>query len=106
MLYTYIAHEVPRYSVSEDGPIPLEVVMPPHPQQAVRLSNRLGMIANAATTHWLVSWGRRRSGCAWRGEAGYWFGCSCLVLLDPLIFGAIADERGMATWFVLAQWAW
>ena len=28
------------------------------------------------------------------------------LLLDPLIFGALADERGIATWFVIAQWAW
>jgi hypothetical protein len=28
------------------------------------------------------------------------------LLLDPVIFGALADERGMATWFVLAQWVW
>ncbi|HZR43207.1 MAG TPA: hypothetical protein VFB12_24030 [Ktedonobacteraceae bacterium] len=107
MLYTYIAHEVPPYSVPSEGPVPLEVVLPPAPQRTVQTSERLGKIAHVATTSVLAGLGRTATSSL-RGAAiaGAVLGAATSVLLDPLIFGAIADERGMATWFVLAQWAW
>jgi len=107
MIRTYIAHEVPPYSIREEGPIPLEVIAPPHPEQAVRLSNQLGFIADAATTTLVGSVGRAAKAAAGgTGAVAAGTAIAASFLLDPLIFGAIADERGMATWFVLAQWAW
>ncbi|QBD79221.1 hypothetical protein EPA93_25860 [Ktedonosporobacter rubrisoli] len=107
MLYTYIAHEVPPYSVSEEGPLPLEVIKPPAPAQTVRAAERLGWLAHAATTTLIGSTGRLFSESLRAStRAGLVVGTAAALLLDPLIFGAIADERGMATWFVLAQWAW
>lgn len=106
-LQTYIAHEVPRNSVSADGPIPLEVIAPPAPASVVHTSQRLGEIAYAAT----VTFPSVLSKMAFTGirdvslvSAGT--GVAAAILLDPLIFAALPDERGIATWFVLAQWAW
>lgn len=104
---TYIAHEVPCYSVDPHGPIPIEVVRPPVPAQTRRTSERLGAVACGATISLLK--GLRRTatvGILGAGAATVGGIAAAGVLLDPLIFGAVADERGMATWFVLAQWAW
>jgi hypothetical protein len=107
MLYTYIAHEVPRGSVSEDGPLPLEVIIPPAPALTVRTSEHLGTIAHALTVTLLGKLGQAAAtSVQGAGVLGLGAGLVTSILLDPLIFGAIADERGMATWFVLAQWAW
>lgn len=107
MLYTYIAHEVPRYSVNEAGPLPLEVVLPPDPARTIQTSQRLGAVAHAATSALLGGLGRAaRAGVNGAALATLGSGVAAVILLDPLIFGAIADERGMATWFVLAQWTW
>jgi hypothetical protein len=105
MLYTYIAHEVPPYSVPETGPFPREIITPI--TDAERLSARLGIIANALTG--TVISGLKAAATEGVRKAAYLgisLGGTAAALLDPLIFGAIADERGMATWFVLAQWAW
>lgn len=111
LLYTYIAHEVPRNSVSEDGPLPLEVICPPAPVQTVQASEQLGTIAHAATAGLLSKLGGAslvgaRGAAKGATLAGIAAGVAASLLLDPLIFGALADERGIATWFVIAQWAW
>jgi hypothetical protein len=107
LLYTYIAHEVPRNSVAPGAPIPLEVVAPPVSQSGVRLSESLGVAAHLSTISLLKGF-RKASSAAIRTTAVGAIGTALAtaILLDPLIFGAIADERGIATWFVLAQWAW
>lgn len=105
-LYTYIAHEVPRGSVSPDGPLTLEAITPPAPRSGVRTSRCLGNVAHAMTHTVLAALGLAARGGVY-GAALAGAGAETLsILLDPLIFGAFADERGMATWFVLAQWAW
>jgi hypothetical protein len=107
MLYTYIAHEVPCGSVSEYGPIPLEVVLPSPPVETRRVSERLGRIAHTAQSSLLGLVGQAaRVGVQGVVAAGLGASTALEILLDPLIFGALADERGVATWFVLAQWAW
>ncbi len=107
LLHTYIAHEVPNGSVDPAGPIPLEVIVPPVPAHVTRTSRRLGVVAHAATVRLLR--GMRHTagkGLLGIGVATMATGAASALLLDPLIFGALADERGMATWFVLAQWVW
>jgi hypothetical protein len=107
MLYTYIAHEVPCGSVSEDGPIPLEVVLPSAPIETRHTSERLGNIAFTTQSSLLRLLGlAARTSLLGLGTVSRGAGRAMEILLDPLIFGAIADQRGMATWFVLAQWAW
>lgn len=105
-LYTYVAHEVLHGSVSPSGPLTLEAIAPPAPRSVVRTSRYLGNVAQAMTTSVLGGLGLiARGGVYSAALAGA--GTEALsILLDPLIFGAFADERGMATWFVLAQWAW
>jgi hypothetical protein len=100
LLHTYVAHEVPVGSVVEGSIIPLEVIQPPAPAQTVRTSERLGKIAHITTSSLLKG--------ALIGAAAplVFTGVAMATLLDPVIFGAIADERGMGTWFALAQWAW
>lgn len=106
-LYTYIAHEVPRDSVDETGPLPLALLTPPQPAASVRTTQRLGIVAHALNSTLLGGLGKAtRAGAYSIGVASVGLEAMTTVLLDPLIFGAIADERGMATWFVLAQWAW
>jgi len=100
LLHTYVAHEVPVNSVVEGGTIPLEVIKPPAPAQTVRTSERLGKIAHATASSLL-------KGALIAAAAPVVFtGVTMATLLDPVIFGAIADERGMGTWFALAQWTW
>jgi hypothetical protein len=107
MMYTYIAHEVPRGSISEHGPIPLEVILPSAPVETRRTSERLGKIAYTAQSSLLGLLGlTARASALGLGAVSAGAGMALEALLDPLIFGAIADERGIATWFVLAQWAW
>jgi hypothetical protein len=107
MMYTYIAHEVPRGSVSEHGSIPLEVVLPSAPIETRRTSERLGKISYTAQSSLLSLLGlTAKASTLGLGVVSASAGRALDVLLDPLIFGAIADERGIATWFVLAQWAW
>jgi hypothetical protein len=106
-LYTYVAHEVPRNSVPATGPLPLAAILPPVPQTSLRTSRSLGVVAQALTASVLGGMGQvARTGVRGTGLVGAGIDTLATVLLDPLIFGAIADERGMATWFVLAQWAW
>ncbi|GCE47298.1 hypothetical protein EI42_00827 [Thermosporothrix hazakensis] len=104
---TYIAHEVPRNSVSEHGPIPLEVIAPPVPKEAAATAEQLGNIAHIATT---IVLGKLKkaftAGIKGAGIATTGAGIATAALLDPLIFGAYADQHGLATWFVLAQWYW
>ncbi len=100
LLHTYIAHEVPVNSVVEGSAIPLELIKPPAPAETVRTSERLGKIAHVTTSSLL-------KGAFIAAAAPLVFtGTAVAFLLDPVIFGAIADERGMGTWFALAQWAW
>ncbi len=107
MIHTYIAHEVPSYSVSPHGPIPLEVIRPSAPIQTSRTSERLGIVAHAATVSLLRGLRRTANASVLAvGAATVGASIAAALMLDPLIFGAIADERGMATWFVLAQWLW
>jgi len=107
LLHTYIAHEVPSGSVNPAGPIPLEAIVPPVPAHVIRTSRRLGVVAHAATVSLFrgirhtASKGLLGAGAATMGAVA-----ASTRLLDPLIFGALAGERGMATWFVLAQWVW
>ncbi len=105
-LYTYVAHEVIHGNVSPYGPLTLEAIEPPAPRSAVRTSRYLGNAAQAMTSGVLGGLGlAMRSGVYGAALAGA--STEALsILLDPLVFGAFADERGMATWFVLAQWAW
>lgn len=106
-LYTYIAHEVPRNSVDETGPLPLALLTPPQPVASVRTTQRLGIVAHALNRTLLGGLGKATQVGAYSiGVATVGLEAMATVLLDPLIFGAIADERGMATWFVLAQWSW
>ncbi len=107
LLYTYIAHEVPCGSVSEYGPLPLDVVQPPLPAAQQRVAQTLGHVAHTCTR--LITDGLLRTGKSSLygvGLVGAGASAVAAVLLDPLIFGAIADEHGMATWFLLAQWYW
>jgi len=100
LLHTYVAHEVPINSVVEVSAIPLEVIKPPAPAQTVRTSERLGKIAHVTTSSLL-------KGAFVAAAAPLVFtGTAVAILLDPVIFGAIADERGMGTWFALAHWTW
>jgi hypothetical protein len=99
-----IAHEVPRNSVCPGGPLPLEVIKPPSPTGVTRTSERLGAIAHAATISLLKGvLVTARAPVVGASAAGAFIAG---LLLDPVIFGAFADEHGMATWFVLAQWVW
>ena len=100
LLHTYVAHEVPVDSVVEGGVIPLEVIKPPAPAKTVRTSERLGKIAHITTSTLL------KGALVAAAAPAVFTGMTMLALLDPVIFGAIADERGMATWFALAQWTW
>ncbi len=107
LLYTYIAHEVPHGSVDEYGPLSLSVVQPPVPPVQHRTAHMLGRIAHALTS--TVAGSMRtvsKSSLYGVGLVGMGASAVSAVLLDPLIFGAIADEYGLATWFLLAQWAW
>jgi hypothetical protein len=104
MLYTYIAHEVPRNSVNPHGPLPLDVIKPSPPSRVVRTSRHLGAIAYTATISLLK--GVLFTASVPVVKAGAAGVVATELLLDPVIFGALADERGMATWFVLAQWVW
>ena len=109
MMYTYIAHEVPCNSVNPNGPIPLEVITPPL-TSAVRTSECLGDVTHAITTS-LLKGALAAITLPLAAVALPLFAAIALPLaaptsLDPVIFGAIADERGMATWFILAQWTW
>ena len=100
LLHTYVAHEVPVGSVVEGSIIPLEVIKPPAPAKTVRTSERLGKIAHATTSALL------KGAFIAAAAPAVFTGMTVATLLDPVIFGAIADERGMGTWFALAQWTW
>jgi hypothetical protein len=100
LLHTYIAHEVPVGSVVEGSVIPLEVIQPPVPAKTVRTSERLGKIAHATTSALL------KGALVAAAAPVVLTGMTVAALLDPVIFGAIADERGVGTWFALAQWTW
>ena len=100
LLHTYIAHEVPVGSVVEGSVIPLEVIQPPAPAKTVRTSERLGKIAHTTTSTLL------KGAFVAAAAPVVLTGMTVAALLDPVIFGAIADERGMGTWFALAQWTW
>ncbi len=100
LLHTYVAHEVPVNSVVEGGTIPLEVIKPPAPAHTVRTSERLGKIAHVTTSSLL------KGALVAAAAPVVLTGMAMVTLLDPVIFGAIADERGMGTWFALAQWTW
>lgn len=107
LLFTYIAHEVPSNTVDADGFIPLEVIAPPPPERTQRLSERLGAVAHTSTISALRGFRRTAAAGALGVAAGTLVaGVVVARLLDPIIFGALPDERGMATWFVLAQWVW
>lgn len=107
-LFTYIAHEVPAGTVGAGGYIPLEAVVPPAPERARHLSERLGSIAHFSTISPLRGFRRTLAASAKGAAVGALVtgAAAAAILLDPIIFGALADERGMATWFVLAQWVW
>jgi len=106
-MFTYIAHEVPANSVAMDRPLPLEAVTPPPSAHTLRQSERLGAIAHVSTISALKGF-RRGLTTSVRGMVvgALATGVAAALLLDPIIFGALADERGMATWVVLAQWVW
>jgi hypothetical protein len=106
-IFTYIAHEVPRNSVEATLPLPLEAVRPPDPASSLRTVEQLGNVAHALHSTLFNGIGAvTRTSVQGAGVAAAGIGALTTFLLDPLIFGAIADERGMASWFVLAQWAW
>ena len=100
LLHTYVAHEVPRDSVVEGSILSLELIQPPAPAEVVRTSERLGKIARATTSF------LRDSALVAASAPILLAGMMAAAPLDPVIFGAIADERGMGTWFALAQWTW
>jgi hypothetical protein len=101
LLHTYVAHEVPVGSVVEGSIIPLEVIKPPAPAKTIRTSERLGKIAHVTTSTLL-----KGALVAAAVPVVAFTSVATAALLDPVIFGAIADERGMGTWFALAQWTW
>jgi hypothetical protein len=136
LLHTYIAHEVPANSVSPNGPIPLEAVLPPPSARITRTSEILGSIAHATTISFLrgmlltASAAARGAGTMAKeigsvagaatltlGTAAMSFGSSAgaatadvgsraLMMLDPVIFCALPDEHGIAVWYAVASWVW
>ncbi len=106
-MFTYIAHEVPPNTIDTNSPLPLEVIAPPPPARALRQSARLGAIAHVSTISALKGFRRSFTTSVQSVAVGALAaGAAAALLLDPIIFGALADERGMATWIVLAQWVW
>lgn len=106
-MFTYIAHEVPANSVTVGDPLPLATVTPPPSARTLRQSERLGTIAHTSTIAALKGF-RHGFATSARGVAigALATSAAAALLLDPIIFGALADERGMASWVVLAQWVW
>ena len=86
--------------MEEGDSIPLELIKPPAPAQTVRTSERLGKIAYTTTASLL------KGALVAAAAPAVFTGMALVTLLDPVIFGAIADKRGMGSWFALAQWTW
>jgi hypothetical protein len=109
----YVAHEVPRGAVTEEGPPRVEAFLPPAPPEVARLSKRLGgtsaalwTLAAAPLVLAGLLGGLVLAGTAVVAAMGTTIG------LDPVLLGVIvrpghAPATGEpAAWFHLGHWTY
>ncbi len=94
-----IAHEIPKGACRPGEDLPLDLVTPPLPPQAVGVANMLGRVSHLV---WYLP------GLALTASAA----TVAAVLRDPILFGAKMQRGGqiqpgeLADWYYLCRWSW